>query len=240
MQCAVSFLVRSPAFASGHLQGFAKYQLNTLQVAGLCQKRCSRKSTPCLLCNPMTRLLLVILLGMALVFTAASCGPVATTKVEAQTPATYSCTVPAIFRGADDGLQSFAVDSVCAVGNAPSNGGFFTAEATYQLKNAFTVGSITTWLGTSQGSIEEAAGELAVEVPTSVAGQFQTRWIITNQKDKHTDVEGERIEHFPLTSPVLLPAGTRLHFFFTLGIIKPATNCPLGCGQQLNVYVNGP
>jgi hypothetical protein len=186
----------------------------------------------------MAKLSFVIILTLILVFTA-SCGPIAPTKVQAQTPGTYSCTAPAIFRGADDGVQSFAVDSVCAVGNVPSSGGFFAAEAIYQLKNAFTVASITTWLGTAQGSIEEAAGELVVEVPTSIAGQFQTRWIITNQKDKHTDVEGERIEHFPLTSPVLLPAGTRLHFYFNLGIIKPATNCPLGCGQQLNVYLNG-
>ncbi len=187
----------------------------------------------------MTRALFVLALTLTLVLAAASCGPVATTKMEAQTPATYSCTVPAVFRGADDGVQSFAVDSVCLVGNVPSNGGFYTSETNYQLKNAFTVASITTWLGTSQGSIEEAAGELVVEVPTSVAGQYQTRWIITNQKDKHTDMEGERIEHFPLTSPVMLPAGTRLHFYFNVGIIKPATNCPLGCGQQLNVYLNG-
>lgn len=179
---------------------------------------------------------IVGILGIALTLNCTSCSDPAL----AASPAALNCTTPTVFRGADDGSQSFAVDTVCTAVNIPANAStFVSAEATYQLQNSYPVSEITTWLGTAQNSIEETAGEITLEVPTAAAGVYKTVAIITNQKDKHQDVEGERIEHF-VNGTYHLPAGSRIHFFMNMGVIDPGTNCPLGCAVQLNVYMNAP
>jgi hypothetical protein len=177
----------------------------------------------------------------ATIFTLAvmcSCGSMSLTPtpVQAATTTTLSCTAPAVFRGADDGVQdAIAAFTLCNV----NGNGNPQADVMYTLGHDFLLDDMHTWMGTNQGSIEEAAGEVTVEVPTATAGQFKILFIVPNQKDKHQDVEGERIEHYSPRAPAFLPAGSRVVFHMNIGIINFSTNCPLGCGQQLNVYLNG-
>lgn len=191
--------------------------------------------------------LITALAALTLTLFASSCGSAraaAPAAVSAPAPApaaaSLNCSSPVVFRGADDGVQNaLAIFTLCQPVNMPSTGGSYQADVTYTLQHAFMASQIVTWLGTAQGSIEETAGEITLEVPTSVAGQFRTMAIITNQKDKHADVEGERIEHFS-NGVYNLPSGSRIHIFTNLGIINPSANCPSnGCGMQLNVYLNG-
>jgi hypothetical protein len=184
-------------------------------------------------------LLSVLLLGLSLV-SCGGAGVVQASSSGASGQASLGCNQPTVFRGVDDGSQSFAVEILCSAANIPTTGGTTVlAEGTYQIQNAIAVSEITTWIGTSQNSVEETAGEITLEVPTGIAGVYKTVAIITNQKDKHQDVEGERIEHFS-NGVYHLPAGSRIHFYMNMGVINPATNCPLGCAVQLNVYMNTP
>src|SRR5882672_5037045 len=136
-----------------------------------------------------------------------SCGSttssLAPAAMQAATTTTLSCGNPAVFRGADDGVQdSMALFSVCTV----NGNGNPSADVIFTLSHDFLVDDVTTWLGTNQNSIEEVAGEITVEVPTSTAGQFKILFTVTNQKDKHQDVEGERIEHYTPRAAAFLPA----------------------------------
>lgn len=196
---------------------------------------------------------LKILLSLAPVFCLAiastSCGsanaapsPTTTTPPIGPPPpvAALSCSAPSIFKGADDGVQNaIAIFTLCNAANLPASGSFRSdsIDVVYTLQHPFTVGSITSWLGTPTGSQEEVAGEFSIEVPTSVAGVYQLIWIVSNQLDKHQDVIGSHFEHF--TGSRTLPAGSRLHFNLNIGIADTAKHCPAGCGQQLNIYLNG-
>lgn len=180
---------------------------------------------------------------LALCFILAGCAgsPLNPPSVSAAPPpaaSTLTCSAPAVFRSADDGVQNaFAAFTLCNSGQVSGN---FTADAVYTIQHDFTVAEIQTWIGTPQGSVEETGGEITIEVPTATAGVFRTLYFLTNQIDKHADVIGSHIEHLRLNTPRLLPAGSRIHYFPSIGVAQGSTNCPAsGCGIQINVYLNG-
>lgn len=144
------------------------------------------------------------------------------------------CSPAQVFRGQDNGRGAFGVYTTCLLqANAPDGG--YNADVTYTLAHSMPVANFTSWLGTAQNSIEETAGELEVILPDST-----TALIVPNQKDKHTDVEGERIEHASQTGTYTLPAGTQLVMHMNLGIHGYTKSCSLGCAVQLNIYLNPP